>query len=298
MVHSCRVLLGARAAGYPGIPDNFDAQHLAHARRNGINLDLTHAYAAPGQLPFDDRHTRIWARGHRNGIVVHNWKPVARWRQADTAEARARFRLAARRVALLGRPAALILHHEPENDLGERGVRTAAAGTPQEYRRMWRIVRDVFDAEGVTAIWGMAYMNYPKWDDYVGDLYPGDDLVDWIWCNAYGSPYRPDLAENLGHFTALLSRYGIGSGKPLGVAEWGTPGLPLDLAVDYYHQARSFLDTPEADRFRAWMIFDSTGHENRSDLRVGFDADGRPAPAKADAYRDFTRHQRFSCQCQ
>lgn len=296
MVHSCRVLLGARTAGYPGIPDNFDAQHLAHARRIGASLDLAHAYAAPGKLPFDDRHVVLWARGRRSGRVVHNWKPVARWRDADSAAARQHFRLAARRVRLLGRPCAVIVHHEPENDLGQRGVRKMAAGTPAEYRRMWRIVREVFADEGADEVaWGMAYMNYPKWDSLVADLYPGDDLVDWVWCNAYGSPARPDLAENLGHFTDLVDRNGIGVGKMLGVAEWSTPGLPTDLAVDYFDQARAFLDTPEADRFRAWMIFDSPGHEQRSDLRVGFDAAGRRDPAKAAAYRRFAHHPRFSC---
>ena len=221
MVHSCRVLLGARAAGYPSVPDNFDAQHLAHGRRNGVTLDLVHDYAPAGQLPFEDRYTVAWARGHRSGRVVHNWKPVARWREADTPEARERFRMAARRVRLLDRPCSIIVHHEPENDLAQRGVRKASSGAPEEYRRMWAVVREVFAEEGAhEVVWGMAYMNYPKWDALVPDLYPGDDLVDWIWCNAYGSPERPDLVENIGRFAALVDRHGIGVGKPLGIAEW------------------------------------------------------------------------------
>lgn len=296
MVHSCRVLLGARAAGYPSVPDNFDAQHLAHGRRNSVALDLVHDYAPAGQLPFEDRYTVAWARGHRSSRVVHNWKPVARWREAETSEARERFRLAARRVRLLDRPCSIIVHHEPENDLAQRGVRKAASGTPEEYRRMWAIVREVFAEEGAhEVVWGMAYMNYPKWDAFVPDLYPGDDLVDWVWCNAYGSPERPDLVENIGRFTALVERHGIGVGKPLGIAEWGTKGLPVDLAADYFDQARAFLDTADADSVKAWMVFDSPGKEQRSDLRVGFDAEGRRAPEKAEAYRRFARHRRFRC---
>jgi len=296
MVHSCRVLLGARASAYPDVPENFDAQHLAHARRIGRPIDLAHAFATDRQLPFDDRHVLLWARGHRTGRIVHNWKPVARWKDAETSAARDRFRLAARRVRLVGRPVSLVLHHEPENDLGQRGVRKMAAGTAAEYRRMWAIVREVFAEEGVQGVtWGMAFMNYPKWDPVVPDLYPGDDLVDWVWCNAYGSPSRPDLAENIAHFTDLIGRNGIGRGKPLGVIEWSTPGLPTDLAADYFDQARAFLDTPEADEFKAWMIFDSNGRENRSDLRLGFDAKGRPVEEKLDAYIRFTRHSRFKC---
>lgn len=296
MVHSCRVLLGARAAGYPDTPDNFDAQHLAHARRIKRSLDLVHAFAAPGRLPLEDRHVHLWARGHRAGRVVHNWKPVARWKEAETATARVRMRLAARRVRLLDRQVAIILHHEPENDLGQRGVRKIAAGTPEEYRRMWSIVREVFAQEGADdVVWGMAYMNYPKWDHLVADLYPGDELVDWVWCNAYGSPERPDLGENLAHFANLMRAFDIGRDKPWGVAEWSTPGLPVDLAADYFEQARAFLDTPDADAFKAWMVFDSPGAENRSDLRLGFDAQGLPVEDKLEAYQRFTRHPRFHC---
>lgn len=296
MVHSCRVLLGARANGYPDLPSNFDAQHLGHTRRISRPIDLAHAYAQPGRLPFDDRHTVMWARSHRCGRIVHNWKPVSRWADADTPRAREHFRLAARRVRLLGRQCGIIVHHEPENDLGERGVRKMAAGTARAYRQMWRIVREIFDDEGAdNAVWGMAYMNYPKWDAVVADLYPGDDLVDWIWCNAYGSPARPSAAENLMHFIEVADAAGIGQAKPWGVAEWGTPGLPTDLAVAYFDEARAFLGTGLADRFKAWMIFDSDGKEQRSDLRLGFDADGRPAPEKLDAYRRFTRHPRFAC---
>lgn len=298
MGHSCRVLLGARASGYPGLPDNFDAQHLGHARRIGRPIDLAHAFAAPGRTPFEDRHVHLWARGHKDARVVHNWKPVARWRDAESRRAREHFRLAARRVRLVGRPVSLIVHHEPENDLAQPGVRKMASGTPEEYRRMWRIVREVFADEGVEDVtWGMAYMNYPKWDGVVADLWPGDDLVDWVWCNAYGSPYRPDLVENLSHFTELIDRAGIGAAKPLGVAEWSTPGLAVDLAADYFDQATRFLDTDAADRFAAWMVFDSPGHEGRSDLRVGFDAAGRAAPQKQAAYNAFTRHRRFTCHC-
>lgn len=299
MVHSCRVLLGARAAGYPGVPDNFDAQHLAHGRRNGVLLDLVHAYAPATALPFQDRYTTTWARNRPNSRVVHNWKPLTRWAYAEAPESIQRFRQAARRIRTLERPCSIIVHHEPENDLDQPGIGALNAGTPEQYRRMWAIVREVFAEEGATDLtWGMAYMNYPKWDQVVADLWPGDDLVDWVWCNAYGSPERPDLAENIAHFTDLAERCGIGLGKPLGIAEWGTKGLTVEQAADYFDQARAFLDTPAADPIKAWMVFDSPGKERRSDLRVGFDAEGNRAKRKAEAYRRFARHRRFRCVAQ
>lgn len=296
MVHSCRVLLGAHAAGYPGVPGNFDAQHLAHARRNGIVLDLVHDYAPAGRLPFDDRYTVTWARNRHNSRIVHNWNPVARWREADSPAAWDHFRLAARRVRLLHRPCSIIVHHEPERDLAQRGVRKAASGTPEEYRRMWAIVREIFADEGAHNVtWGVAYMNCPKWDAVVPELYPGDDLVDWIWCNAYGSVSQPDVAANIGRFVDVVDRCGIGFGKSFGIAEWGVKDLPVDLAVAYFDQAHDFLDTPESDRVNAWMVFDAPGSTQRCDLRVGFDAEGLRAVEQAAAYRRFAQHRRFRC---
>lgn len=289
MVHSCRVLLGAYAAGYPGVPNNFEAQHLAHGRRNNTRLDLVHGYAPAGRLPFDDRYTRAVARNHPHRRVVHNWTPVAAWRDADRPAAWEHFRLAARLVRGLSRACAIMVHPEPEKAVTE-------AGTPKEYRRMWATVRDIFAEEGVERVtWGIAYSNDPQWDEVVPDLYPGDDLVDWVWCHAYGSVARPDLAENINHFLHVAARHGIGAGKPFGIAEWGARDMPSDLAIDYFGQAHEFLDAPEAETLKAWMIFDAL---RQGDLRVGFDAKGHPAPEQAAAYRRFTQHHRFRCQRQ
>jgi hypothetical protein len=299
LVHSCRTMLGARANGYPGVPDNFDAQHLHHARRIGRPIDLAHAFAAPGQVPFGDRHVVNWTRNHTEAYLVHNWKPVARWADAGTQAARNRIRVAARRVKHLRyRKIHLVIHHEPENDTAVAAARKGA-GTPDEYRRMWRIVREIFDEEGCeNALFGMAYMNYPKWDSIIADLWPGDDLVDWVWCNLYGSARRPDPEENFFHFTTLRARHRLGLGKPLGIIEWGIHSAGRDGALDYFDAATAFLDKPAADMVKAWMVFDSPGAHDEGGLRLAFDDHGRPHPEKLAAYRRFAHHQRFRCPVQ
>lgn len=296
LVHSCRALLGARANGHPGVPDNFDAQHLHHARRIGRPIDLAHAFAAPGHVPFGDRHVVNWTRNHTDAYLVHNWKPTFRWAEIDTQAALNRVRVAARRVKHLRyRKIHLVIHHEPENDTAVAASRRGA-GTPEEYRRMWRIVREIFDEEGCeNALFGMAYMNYPKWDSIVADLWPGDDLVDWVWCNLYGSASRPDPEENLFHFTTLRARHSLGMGKPLGVIEWGIHSAGRDAAVDYFDAATALLDKPVADIVKAWLVFDSPGTHNDGALRLAFDDQGKPHPEKLAAYRRFAHHRRFRC---
>lgn len=297
LVHSCRAMLGARASGYPTVPGNFDAQHIAHTRRIGRPIDLAHAFAPVGKVPFADRYVVNWTRNHTDAYLVHNWKPVGRWGSVQTPEALVRIRVAARRIKHLRyRKIHLVIHHEPENDTA---ASRKGAGTPAEYRRMWRIVREIFDEEGVgNALFGMAYMNYPKWDSLAADLWPGDDLVDWVWCNLYGSAHRPDPAENLDHFTALRSAHQLGDGKPLGVIEWGASGVTREAAVDYIDAATALLEDRAADAVKAWMVFDSPGAHEEGGLRLGFDDGGRPHPEKLAAYRRFAHHPRFQCPVQ
>lgn len=292
-------MLGARAAGYATVPDNFDAQHIAHTRRIGRPIDLAHAFAGPGQVPFHDRYTVNWTRNHTDAYLVHNWKPVARWADIDSRAALDRVRVAARRVKHLRyRKIHIVVHHEPENDTAVAAARKGA-GTPAAYRRMWRIVREIFDEEQCTnAVFGMAYMNYPKWDSIVADLWPGEEYVDWVWCNLYGSAHRPDPAENLDHFTTLRNASGIGVGKPLGVIEWGIHSAGRSAAVDYIDAATKLLDTEAADEVKAWMVFDSPGAHDEGGLRLAFDDHGNAHPEKLAAYRRFTAHRRFRCHVQ
>lgn len=293
-VCDCKAWLGARVAGYPGGED-FSSQHEGHEGRIGRKLDLVHSFHRVGALPLVGPHERAFAT-RDNTFMVSNWKPVTRWGFADGQEEKVNAWIdkAAETVKSIA-PAKLwlVLHHEPENDVG-------SYGTPDEYRQMWRLVRDRFDAAGVdNVIWVMAYMNYPKWNSMVAKLYPGDQLVDWVMFNAYGSDSRPSYRKNVGGFIDYLDEISGGNvhpaDKPLGIIEWGISADYGRVALDYFNEATESLDAAWAPRLKAHMIFDSPGHQGDGGLRVGYDAYGKVWQARQDAYNAFTGHSRFMC---
>ena len=288
LVNGCRVWLGARAAGYPGPGKGFTAQHRYHEKRIGRRLDMVHAFAGAGQLPFADAEVKAWARNEPS-IVVHNWKPTYTWTGATGGHpgVDAHLTAAARAVAAVGRPVMVVVWHEPENDTGGQ------VGSAGDYVRMWANVRRRFADEGADNVtWGMAYMNYPKWDNKIAPLYPGDDAVDWLWFNAYGSAARPDPERNVYGFLDALERAGIAQNKPRGVIEWSVAGMSdKDSAVYISSAAAVAADTD----LKAWMVFDSPGTHTQAGLRIAYDDAGRPAPKKAAAYREFAGGSVFAC---
>jgi hypothetical protein len=307
LVNSCRPWLGARAAGYPQVGKKFDAQHRYHEQRIGRKLDMVHAFASARELPFTDSGVVDWTT-QRESIMVHNWKPARLWRDAagNTAEVNTRIDTAARIIKQLAPVKVMIvIHHEPENDVstdpGTRHESHDSSGSAAQYRMMWANIRTRFDNLGVdNVVWAMAYMNYPKWNDLVPQLYPGDDLVDWIMFNGYGSHTRPDLSANINGFLGLLEQYSTPgqqmlTDKPLGIIEWGISKVDPEVAVSYFDQATEILDNDRFPQIKAWMVFDSPGTHADKGLRLGYDDNGDPFPQKMAAYEQFAMHTKFSC---
>ena len=85
------------------------------------------------------------------------------------------------------KPFFLSVHHEPENEI----IATPGSGyTAADYAAMYRHVVLRLKADGVTnAIFVMDYMGYFKWglQSWFNDLYPGDDVVDWIAYDPYST---------------------------------------------------------------------------------------------------------------
>lgn len=283
-------LLGARAAGYPQVPNNTYAGLIDHEQRIGRRVHLGMAFARPGRDLLSDSGDRDLAR-RDDTTLVQCWKPVDRWSRADGNDHRATAYIArqARAVAAIDSPVMIVVHHEPENDLGR-------AGTATDYRRMWAHVRDVFDTEGATnTVWGIAFMNYPKWDRVIGLLWPEATPPDWVWFNAYGSPSRPDYVDNVARFYRGLAdqHWFDPHGALWGIREWSTKGLNVPQSVDYFDAARHAINEGMFPRLSAHLVFDSPGSEGDAAMRIGFDAAGRPAPIKTAAYTDFAHEDAF-----
>ena len=107
--------------------------------------------------------------------------------------------------------------------------------TAKDYAAMYRHVILRLRADGVTNVVNvLAYMGNEKWmaQSWWKDLYPGDDVVDWVGLDSYVS-VEPGY-YHYGDFGDLLDRQPTGGGlgfydwsaknhpsKPIMVAEWG-----------------------------------------------------------------------------
>lgn len=161
---------------------------------------------------------------------------------------------------------------------------------------MWKHVRQVFELGGATNVtWGIGYMNYPKWEPLIAELWPAEADPKWVFFNAYGSPHRPNYQDNVGAFYEGLAedRWFPSSDKLWGIREWSVKGLDGQPAYDYFTSARLAAEENAFPKLRAHVVFDSIGKEGLSEMRVGYDASGVPDPVKAALYERFAHTDMF-----
>jgi hypothetical protein len=152
---------------------------------------------------------------------------------------------------------------------------------------MWANVEARFAAAGVTnVVWDMNYMNYVAWDCLVNDLWPGNDLVNWVFFESY-SPSGSTFAAQTSRFYNLLTRNSDPAhnylSKPWGVGEFGTSATSESEQVAYYAGIKHALDTEQFPRLKLLSAFDAVGLQ--ADYRVAYDASGQSSPAELDAFR-------------
>jgi beta-mannanase len=167
--------------------------------------------------------------------------------------------------------------------------------TTDDYVDMYRHVVTRLRNDGVrNAVFVMTFMGFDRWATMVDDLYPGDDVVDWIGYDPYGrlvdtkfSDFinRPDGDTWPGFYSWATAK---APGTPIMLAEWGfdlaeheeSPEL-LSGAVDALEN-----DFPEIDALVYW-----NGRGERVDARLG-----REVPLAerfADQYREFAADPYF-----
>jgi chitodextrinase len=299
LVNSCRPWLGAAANGYPGISGT-GAQMLAHEQRIGRNLDIVHLYTPPGQMQLTEESVMFATRP--NTILSVTWQPATRWADASGSNATANAnidRMADSVNALGSTKIMLTVHHEPEDDVSGGGLGCSASksyvgrtGTPAEYRAMWRTVRERFDAKGVdNVVWVMNFMGYSGWDCIVDDLYPGNDLVDWIKWDPYGEVV--DFAALVGRFYDYLTRMSDAQhtylSKPWGLAEWGSwHNATQDHAYLLSRTAKVEVENGRFPRLKAYSVFDVSGT-----CRIAYDRNGNYDAAELAYYREYANSPAF-----
>ena len=270
LVNPCRPLFGAYSNTYPGL-SGWRAQVDAEEQRIGRPLDIVHLYHPPGAAPPLNADEKYFAT--RPGtIMFSNWKPATKWADAagGNAAVNAQIDQVADSIASVA-PAKIMLtiHHEPEPDVSPgtsacSGLK-GSFGSPADYRAMWRNIESRFAARGVTnVVWVMNYMSYQGWDCLLPELWPGNDLVDWVMFDPYNTGSSHSWSTSVGRFYNLLTAKSDSThdflSKPWGLAEFGIGGSTTQAqAYAYYDAARASVEANEFPRLKAYVAFDSEG---------------------------------------
>jgi hypothetical protein len=247
-------------------------QAIFHAYHRGWDLFPT---AEEANIARDDAQPRL---------LFINWKPVgaswARIAAGDQVIDAYLDRLAAHISATFPERFFFTVHHEPEDDVRPE---PDSGYTAADYAAMFRHVVQRLRSAGVTNIvTTMTYMSYVKWNTkpWFTDLYPGDDVVDWVAWDAYAYS-RPGYG--FGDFAELMNRRSAKApawpgfynwaaatfpDKPLMVAEWGV----WYSADNRDHQPAFFASVAEQisqfPRLKAMVYFDTPANRQGYDSRV------------------------------
>lgn len=198
------------------------------------NFTLMHTYHQNDQLfPNTMEREMAFASG-KNRVLLINWKPATdmTWAAVARGQADARIdRLANYIRTSFPYPFFLAIWHEPENDVNQT---TGSGMTASDYAAMFRHVVLRLRADGATKpVIVMNYMGFDNWalKSWFPQLWPGDDVVDWIAIDPYGSGESGTYQS--GDFNTLVNRKITGfpgyytwattnhPGKPIMLAEWG-----------------------------------------------------------------------------
>jgi hypothetical protein len=304
LVNSCRPWVGAAANGNPAAPYSAKAQFLYLERLLGHHLDIFRdynnatGYGPVGMLPLNPDE-KYFAQQPGTYVDV-NWKPATNWAQADGGDpaVNAKIKQVADNIkAVAPHKIFLTIWVEPQKDVSGGtncpGV-TGNAGTPAQYKQMWRNVEKIFKAQGTTnVIWAMDYMSYPKWDCLVPQLWPGNNLVDWVLYDSYDHDNRfgSNWINTVGRFYHLLEQDSSPSvnfdSKPWGLGEFNTCQNPSTAnAVQYFLQAKQAIEANAYPRLKMYNIFaDTAGNTASPGCLTDYNPDGQLNPSKNAAIK-------------
>ncbi|WP_328815613.1 glycoside hydrolase family 26 protein [Nonomuraea cypriaca] len=266
LIPSCGAWWGIAPEVFTGAPVD-QALHGAEARMDAT-ADVVHVYHRGSELFPTKAEIRLARDPARPRLLMINWKPSLDHTWAEIADGALddRIERLARHVRrTFPERFFLTLHHEPENDVDTASDSGMRAG---DYAAMFRHVVLTLRAEGVrNAVMVMTYMGAPNWaaEPWFEDLYPGDDVVDWVAMDPYAddrvqdfdglvNKTRKEYPGWTGFYRWMQARF---PGKPVMVAEWGVFERPSDRAFK-----RAFFESVRAQikrypQIKALIYFDS-----------------------------------------
>jgi len=257
----------------------------------GRDLGIVHVYHVGAQSwPTPTEVALATDPAHPRTLMV-NWKPEegTTWAEvAAGAEDRLIDDTAARITDRLGStPFFLALHHEPENELQGAG----SGFTPADYVAMLRHVVQRLRGAGVShavVVWDV--MGFAGWGDrgLYPDLYPGDDVVDWIGYDPYSHGGRAlDEFANArgttfpGFYTWATTAH---PGKPLMLAEFGVESTSVAERVSVFSSLAATAATMPA--LKAFLYFNHGPDSVTGTNDYALDNDPRVLAAAQAAFAD------------
>ncbi|MGE0000122.1 MAG: hypothetical protein AB7U39_24645, partial [Ilumatobacteraceae bacterium] len=284
LVPSCGAWLGATTAARSGAKNTADyAIGLDEYEAVSGNVpDILHFYrSGAAKFPSQAEINMANRPGKQRSILFYNWKPTSgAW--SDVPKGSADSAIATVATSLKAYPHKLFLTvwHEPENDI------TSSGRTEADYVAMYRYVVTKLRSLGVTnVVFVMNYMGFSGWSSMVDQLYPGDDVVDWIAYDPYGFKSHDDFGEFLD--TANKSWPGFYSwatakapGKPIMLAEWGFDLNDAPLAPQILDGAVPIIQSrfPMLKALVYW-------HDDNGGFSVRLDQSSSLGQAYGQAYR-------------
>jgi hypothetical protein len=260
-------------------------------------MDIFHDYHPAGSLPLNN--DEIYFAKRSNTYIYVNWKPASNWADAGGGNATVNAdidKAAANIKAIAPNKIFLTIWHEPENDVSggtSCAVKPGSAGTPAQYRAMWQNVENRFNADGVTnVVYVMNYMGYYKWDCLIPEMWPGNNLVDWVTFDVYSSGDSSTVSNTIGRLYNLLETDNSSTtnfeSKPWGAAEWGDCNTTDQAHVyQYYQQLKNALDGNAYPRLKMYMVYDDNGNNAGMGCLTEYSKAGIYDPTEQAGYNMF-----------
>ncbi|AEV83877.1 endoglucanase [Actinoplanes sp. SE50] len=282
LVPTCGVLWGGAAGGFTSAPRDKALKDWENA--SGRTATIFHQYHK-GNEPFPTKaEIAMTADSAHPRVLLENWKIAygTTWAAVARGGQDKRIDAFAARAKAYGKKFFLVLNHEPENDVIPR---SGSGMQAKDFAAMYRHTIERLRAQGVTNVINVvAYMGNEKWmaQSWWTDLYPGDDVVDWVGLDSYVSVEKGYY--HYGDFSALLDRKAKGgtlgwydwattrhADKPVMVAEWGAYHR-VGRATDKSFVYNSVIDQlQKRPAIKAIVHFD-TKHDDEGDRDISINS--------------------------
>lgn len=176
-------------------------------------------------------------------------------------------------AAIAPRRIMLTLWHEPENEVdGHVCAPPDCRGTEEEYVAMWSNTRAIFEERGAdNVIWAWTMTGYSGHFALLPDLWPGNELVDWVLWDPYlqgtgGTDIVAKIDVAYEYFLTAGDADHDWASKPWGLAEWGTAlapnqATPEEQAAAFAQLEAALNDEGAFPRLKLLAYFDAGASE-------------------------------------